>query len=275
MTFVDARSLLSTSRDVDAFLPYSPFSVGRFSTKETGYILQRDDKRIDMWRIELRPGDFVEATETTSNAKSEIQTLRSYKNPAFNGCAPYGVDMWQAWSVKLEPRPPFMGDFCILGQWHATEDNPETAPARVADDSWYPVAGFTLGRVQDSLGDVLQYFTRYSSAERQPQGTSNLINYNVSDGPLTRGVWHHIVVRINFAYTGNTGSLQVWLNGQEKVNVSGVNIGYNDLKGPHFNWGIYRGYRDSDPYPEIIYYANMEGPTQTSLAHLIGNPRPL
>jgi hypothetical protein len=233
----------------------------------------RDNKRIDMWRFEVRPGDSD--LGPTDNQKTEIQTLRSYKPQNFNGVVPYGVDIWQSWSMKLHPRIPLMAGFCIIGQWHATEDNGQTAPAREADGAWFPIAVYTLGSTADGRGDWLRYHIRSHAPEKQPgSSVDSQTIYEVSGEPLVRGRWYHLVTRIRFGYTGGAAQLQIWLDGQEKINATGINIGYNDLKGPHFNFGIYRGFEGQDTLPEIAYYANMEM-SLSSLTHRIGNPRPL
>ena len=72
-----------------------------------------------------------------------------------------------------------------------------------------------------------------SSAPKTPQHT-----YTKDIGAIQRGHWEDFVVHINLQYR-TTGYLQVWRNGREVVNQTGIATAYNDKKGPYIKMGAY------------------------------------
>lgn len=262
-----------------ATLPYLPWLETRFSTQDRSYMLQRDLERISAFRMELRNGDQIGSGGVTAdNQKSEIQPAAAYRAGAFQSPVSFGDDVWQSWSFYLEPRvAPLSGDFLIIGQWHATEDGPVTAPARAVDGPWYPPVSFQLAQAADSdfvLGQLFLRLLADPNAQQPSVTIQEEHRYSLTAGALQRGVWHNIVTHFVFGFTGNTAIAQVWLDGTQVVNASGINIGYNDVRGPHFNWGLYRGYQSNDPNTDAIIYANMET-SYSSLLSRVGNPRPI
>lgn len=262
--FVGVASLIPTTTAGGKFvgLPRTPWKHGFYSLNAQDWSIQRD-KYSDKWRFEIRDGDGV----PTVASKSELQTIYCYSSPEFNGCVT--GEFWQAWSFLVEPGPASTAQWCILGQWHATEDGASTAPARSPDVALSPPLCLDL-----KPGDLLSITTRTEAAEQQT-GTpypTETFQYQ-STSALRRGVWHSVVINARFGWASDA-KLSVWINGQQVVAADNINMGYNDLQGPHWNFGVYRGRPEDDTNTFAVQYANMEF-SQSSLLSRVASPLPI
>jgi hypothetical protein len=71
---------------------------------------------------------------------------------------------------------------------------------------------------------------------------------------IARDRWYRFVGRIVFGWNNN-GACEVWMDGVKVVNLPTTNIGYNDLIGPYWKFGVYRA-AVADTL--VVEYANME-----------------
>jgi hypothetical protein len=282
--FVDARPLFQTSRsDPGVLMPGVPWPLLRTPTG-TPYSLERNAKNGAIWRFETRSGDRelyddegVIKQGNVGTVHDELQAAHAYTTDG-EGTFPLGTDLWQAWSFKIAPGPQSQAYWCILGQWHATEDSSRTAPERAdhPDDALSPPLAIDI-----KAGDILTVTSRTDADPQQSVKRYPLerFEYRAAE-PIVRGVWHAIVVHVRFGYADD-GLLDVWLDGKQIVQREDhYSIGFNDHLGPHFNWGIYRGLRrqgdvkDVDPNPFVVEYANMEI-SQSPLSDRIAHPLPI
>ncbi len=65
-------------------------------------------------------------------------------------------------------------------------------------------------------------------------------------GPYETGKWTDWVFRVKWSYL-NDGILEVWKDGKQVLSRIDLPIGYNDLKGPFFKMGIYKGQWEKEP----------------------------
>lgn len=172
---------------------------------------------------------------------------------------PWNEDVWMAYSMRIEPGAPLIlapSDWCLLGQFHASEDPGEMSTG--------PVLGFRLERA-----DTITVYT--ASNLENPIKTEPKYIYR-GTGTFARGEWHNIVVRMRFSPTN--AQLQWWQNGVELLNISNFGMGYVDEKGPYWKFGIYR-YSPVALPTLAVEYANMELVTGKSLLSRVKAPLPI
>jgi len=83
--------------------------------------------------------------------------------------------------------------------------------------------------------------------------THNPSGHYAWTGSMTedKGKWTDWVFHVRWDYS-ETGFLEVWKNGVQVADYHGP-IGYNDVKGPYFKMGIYRGGANSI-CPRVVYH---------------------
>ena len=196
-------------------------------------------------RFEIRAGDHWKGEHSE---RSEIAVYRFVKT---------NTDVWQAYSLLIEPGPTSLAPWCIFGQWHAYKDpwdeyvSPPVAQFLSGDT-------FKLWTASDpSLRETIRNYPRPVIRYQRPH--------------FERGRWHNFVHRTRFSAFGQ-GELQCWIDGQIVIDLKPIPIGYNDMIGPYFKYGVYRP--PGDPAPMAARYANMELGYQ-SLAHRILEPLPV
>ncbi len=196
-------------------------------------------------RFEIRAGDHWKGEHSE---RSEIAIYRFVKT---------NIDVWQAYSLLIEPGPTSLAPWCIFGQWHAYKDpwDEYVSP---------PVAQFLTG-------NTFKIWTASDPKLRQTRKDypPPVIRYERDD--FERGRWHSFVSRTRFNAFGK-GALQTWIDGEMVLHLENIPIGYNDLVGPYFKYGVYRP--PIDPSPMAARYANMEL-GYTPLTARIKNPLPV
>lgn len=197
-------------------------------------------------RFEVRPGDHWSGE--AHKERSEI-AVRQYM--------PDGKDIWQSFSLMIEPSPPSTAEWRIFGQWHAMRDPWD---AYVSPSVAFVLKGETFVVWTSSDPDLRQTLAHYPPT---------IDRCSIENFP--RGIWHHFVIRLRFGYTGR-GLLQVWRNGESIVDLQDIPIGYNDLIGQFFKYGVYRP--SGDPDGLAARYANFEMGFD-SLQDRIANPIPV
>lgn len=141
----------------------------------------------------------------------------------------------------------------VAGQFHATPD---------ADD----VQGSPV-LAQQFSGDTFEIITRTHADDPGTANPSGTSRYSTT---WLGSDWVNLVYRVQFTRGTSTSELQVWMDGVEIVNLTGIAIGYNDAEGPYFKYGIYRS---AAAETTVIDYANVEVST-SSLLDRVANPLP-
>lgn len=211
-------------------------------------------------RIELRSGD-------QGNSGDPVGVRHRCELISSGNRFSDGATLWNSWAFKIHQYGGLdvPGNFTICGQYHATDlVFGRTPPFSVNFDDGRLQIWTTSSAALDGGGDgVLQ--TRYLGA-----------------GQLSTGVWHYLVTKHIF---GSSGTLQMWLDGSQIINLTSTPFGYYGDASPSVYWqyGLYGGDYDhpniiaagtEDEMREavsIVEYANMEWGT-TDLTDRILNP---
>jgi hypothetical protein len=158
---------------------------------------------------------------------------------------PFNQDVWVSYSVYIEPgdnisyggNPDF---YCMLGQWHPGDAVPSGGP------SW----GIEL------LGQGnLNLFTRGQENLTPPFSGGRPWAVDRANTTVTRGAWHHIVVRAR--HNKNAGQIEWWVDNDPTPVYSGTNIpiGNDHTVIGYWKFGIYR---TSNAANLAVRYANVE-----------------
>lgn len=198
-------------------------------------------------RFEVRDGD--EWYQDAANApggrnRCELAGLDKW---------PFNTDVWLSMHLRVHGLPTSAWN--VLGQFHATEDGHDVAAS--------PVFAQEL-----SADGTLYVKTRASEADPLLSNPSAVVRYSEPDFALD--VWHRFIYRLQFARTGD-GYIEAWKNGAQIIEGQAIPLGYNDVVGPYFKFGIYR---EAAAQTMVAEYASVEVST-SSLADRITDPLPL
>lgn len=177
-----------------------------------------------------------------------------YLSPGSGGYLPYGVDIWVSYAFKWSGALPSGGGYCIMSQFNQAPDSNDISPRHAAV---FHVEITSSGFTVSTRGDTAANSTNDPGLTRRYTGALPTIN-----------TWTHMVYRVRLSKTLPSGELQIWRNGTQVTNVSGIVTAYNDTRGPYFKYGIYR---ERDAATTVIEYANPEC-SLTSLAARVTTP---
>lgn len=170
---------------------------------------------------------------------------------------PMKVDVWVSYSVYIEPGDSIKyGNtdyYCMLGQWHPGDGVPSGGPSWAIELSEIGKLNL-ITRGQDTL---VPPFTG-----GQPKAVDR------GDTLVTRGEWHHIVVRAR--HDKSFGQIDWWVDGKlihlnQRTNIP---IGNDHSAIGYWKFGIYRTTNVRDL---AVRYANVEVST-TSLLDRVTTP---
>lgn len=158
----------------------------------------------------------------------------------FSSCAreSCGREVWFSYAIRVHGGAP-VSDWNVLGQFHSTADPGE-------DGGLSPPFAISL-----MPGENLRFVKRTDSAAITSTSPRATILY---ERKISRDRWYRIVGRIVFGWDDN-GAVDLWLDGVKIVGLPQTNIGYNDLIGPYWKFGIYRAQAAETL---VVEYANME-----------------
>lgn len=200
------------------------------------------DTELDVCRFEVRSGDTWAPGGSTSE-RSELFGQRNFD---------FDRDVWISTRIMVEPGPANTGAWLVLLQVHRSPD-PGDATASPP---------FALELNTSGTPIITTRGTSSATNTGNPAPTVRWQHPN-----FRRGVWDHYVIRSKFSFDGS-GELQMWRNGSQEINVSGILNAYNDAAGPYPKFGLYRG-----PASEttVAWHAGFRAGHE-SLAHLIDSP---
>lgn len=154
------------------------------------------------WRFELRYED--------RNLPPVGGSVRTELNRPSNSEPVVNVTRWYAYSIRLRGG----------GSWN-TDPAPEVCGQFHTDAAGSPPVA------------LWSYNGRWNIA-RNGNPTYDL-------GPYTLDKWTDFVYRIKWDNTGTTGTLQVWMDGVQVVNVANQSLGYPaQTEGAYMKFGIYK-----------------------------------
>jgi hypothetical protein len=191
------------------------------------------------YRFEVRAGDVWPHDIDVGHGSYERSEL-SAPGDARNVGA-FDTNIWTAYQFRLEPGAASTADWVVLGDWHMQPDPGDAG----GSSPWQLVL---------LPEDRLALDTR-ASAEKPIRANPHIHYIWMSPGPLTRGVWHSVVSRVDFDWhPDGQGAIEFWLDGRQVAHYRGA-IGYNTARPPYFKFGIYRA---GAPETLDVDYANVE-----------------
>jgi hypothetical protein len=197
----------------------------------------------DIWRFEARPGDHV--LGQTDRVRSELQCSEKEK---------FNQDIWLSDWIRYETPDGSLPHKIVAGQFHQTEDP--------GDFSGYPPFEF------DITDTGLNVYTASVSEPLQSKSYGHIAR--LQNYPFPPNVWHSRITRIKFGWQ-NDAELQIWLDGVEVLDLSGISIGMNDKRGPYYKFGAYGAQKNEQHL--VVKYANLEI-SSSSLRERINQPLP-
>ena len=212
--------------------------------------------RQNMLAFEVRGDDHL-GNEPHKN-RSEVALRRQNRL----GKIPYDQDVWAAGSVAIQSdavspeRLPV-----VIHQVHDTPDpgeyaskSPPFALRFYGRDLYLTVQGDLAAR---SVGNSRQQRLARLPDERRTR---------LDEPPL----FHDWVVRLKFSRAAE-GEVDFWWNGQLIYSGKGLKMGYNNIVGGYWKYGIYRA--RSTPETLRVIHANVEI-SEASLRDRVRHPRP-
>ena len=158
---------------------------------------------------------------------------------------PYGTDVWTAYSFLMDSANSWSAhDANICGQFHAGVGSPNLS---------FRFPSPTTMEITIRAGVSSSY--------------TQTIAY--TNNAFQQGKWYNVVIQANFSPGTATGTLNVWIDGTQVVNLTSFTTGYSDASSTYFKAGIYRS--TSEPENQVVYFANIETGT-TNLSSRILNP---
>jgi hypothetical protein len=198
-------------------------------------------------RMELRSGD--------QTAEDKKQFTDGRQRNELNGQTEFALhtNLWFSFAFKWTGQMPTQ-DWVMMSAFHQDRDS--------CDIRNNP-SPFAIQQVNGNL--VVQ--TRSDSHSCTTQTPAEHTRY--SQPWLSANTWHRFVGRVDFEPGGN-GSFTLWIDGV-KHSVGNIPIGLNNVLGPHFTVGQYRGKSGADT---TFFFANERSGT-TDLSSKVTNPDPL
>jgi hypothetical protein len=199
-----------------------------------------------VYRFELHANDFASRVDSRlGNRRSELIS----EGDRYGS----GVTLWTSFSFVVGPsHGPFdvARGHNIIHQWHSVD---------TAAEGRSPVVDVEL------VDGKLEIVTRSDATD--DNGVTEVVRYSATRPP--DGVVHNMVIS---GLLGQSGHVNVWLDGTQIVNTNAPIGYYNDDGGaralayPH--WGLYQSKTDA---PTVIYHANLEWGT-TDLSARVNTP---
>ena len=201
------------------------------ATAAASYAVQQSDTGV--WRFEVRTGDTTPEDIASGNTNTERCEINH------NGFLDKTKIIRWSFLRMIEAGSPIGPDFCILGQMHAVPD--------VGDVSAGPTPYHNL-----KTGDILEF--NWITDNTDPM---LVVPAKVTQAKLRtqRNIWYRYDYRFKWnSNPAGDGFLEVSQNSVPIVKIVGP-LGYNDVKGPSPQMGIYRGL---NPETLVVYYANIQ-----------------
>lgn len=211
---------------------------------DRAYAVRKASNKQSAYRFEVHSGDYWDGEAQQDRNRSELSC--GTKMPVFDTDIWYS-DAFRVVSVNYDDITQHL----IVGQLHATEDG--------GDISTAPIFSF-----QASASGLLVKTATAATGPTSPVAQTTRLTW----GGLVLNKWVRRVVRIKPNNAG-AAELQVWLDGQEVLALTGISIGYPDAIGPYFKTGAY--IRDALPSwskPIIVENANVETGTASLVARV-------
>lgn len=198
-------------------------------------------------RFEVRSGDRGYSGDAgNGNERSELVTTdQSDQGLLYD----FNEERWLSFGFMVETGASITAPFSIVGQVHDFHDSGDSVGLS-------PPLCFVLGT---TTGNTVNYSiqTRYDA---NPSTSVNPGSTTRWSQTINRDQWYNVVCRMVFGYS-NDAQLQLWFDGEEKINLTGINMGFNHSTGGEAGYWQYGIYRGSSADTLAVRYANMEQTT--------------
>lgn len=202
-------------------------------------IVDNPSGRGDVVRFEWRKEDVDDTRDTLG---AEFYMLKREKFNLLNS----ENEFWYTFDIYL-PNDSFRNDSeqVVITQLHGLPD-------RALGEPWRnPVAALYIEEGQ-------MWFRCNYAPERVSTSASKVTSINQPIGRLVAREWLDFVLRLRFDYTGRSGIVQLWKNGELVIDQVDIGCGYNDENIPYFKMGMYYWSGNSDYNQRVIYFDNIE-----------------
>lgn len=230
----------------------APAAIGPFvfspSAPKKDYAITRTAP--NLWRFEARRGDGNSGGRGSDRAEMVAQYSRA------TPCNTVGwrKDIWHSFAMRVSGKVGNDGKWLVIGQWHGVPDPGDVDMSPVLAQS------FTDG--------IFKISTRFDNNRVQVAGRSGNPRTVYEDRRFPWNSWVNFVYHVQFDPAGK-GLLQVWRDGKPIVNLRNVPIGYNDTRGPRYQFGIYRQADSNGDF--AVEFANHEF-SSSSLIDRVAQP---
>ncbi|HEX6866002.1 MAG TPA: heparin lyase I family protein [Caulobacteraceae bacterium] len=241
----------TTEATVESYCAPSVNSLGRTTFADWEWTLQRDKTKLYPIQEVVGMDPVRHRFETRSTDSWNSETTRNRAELALtHRFAPAGQSIWFSYAMRVRGGAP-VTNWNVLSQFHNSPDS--------GDISTSPP--FSMNMVP---GEKLRFIRRFDAA---PLSTTKRDDITMGERVISRDRWYRIVGRLVFGWDNNA-SVDVWIDGAKMISLANTNMGYNDMRGPYFKFGIYRA---KVAETLVADFANMELGT-TSLLTRVTSP---
>lgn len=182
------------------------------------------DRPGNAYRFELRSGEKYTSRRGSVTYRSEIDT---------NDSVQPGSTQWYGLSIYIPKDFPIENNRLVMGQWYADSDPGEISRSPAM--------------AQRFVGGRFYVTVRHSAERIQKTDGKEEVIYQTEG--LQLGKWNDFVYQVKWSYLAD-GFVNMWLNGSKVAAYQGP-VGYNDEKGPAFQFGLYR---DDSEKTYVVYF---------------------
>jgi hypothetical protein len=164
----------------------------------------------------------------------------SYRTEVSGPGAEIGKEYWYGFSIFLPDDYVPDKIWEIVAQWHGVPDLKQ-------GEQWRnPV--LALSTTAGRWGWVSRWDAKRNTFESGKRQYGGQREYDL--GPYQRNVWTDWVVHVKWSYEED-GFLQVWKNGEKVIDQTGPNA-FNDVQGPFFKMGLYKGWQKPETPSDAV-----------------------
>ena len=182
-------------------------------------------------RFELRKNEYWTDIRGDQSFRAEIDAKDR---------PPMTSEKWYRFKILLPGDFPIEDNRLVLAQWHGA-------------DKWWlgehnrnPVLSFRF--INGIFSIKLMHSSKYIIWNVEEIPSEKL--FKTKDFALDK--WHDFVIEAKWTYEDD-GFINIWWNDEQIVHYKGP-VGYNDFRGPYFQFGIYR---DSTNQTYVSYMKNI------------------
>lgn len=191
--------------------------------KDVAWAIKRGANMPGFWRFEVRQGDEPPGDVGRGRDRAELSASATKLANS--------RDLYMAMSQRvLTPSAPLSVTTTTIGQLHATDDAGDAASNQLLEH-----------RLSSNAAQRFRIIGSGSTVNPTVTPTNTTV---FTDAAFEYDVWYDYVYHANLHWTN--GVLEVWRRKQGEtaftkiVDLTGLCLGYDDIVGPYWKFGIYR-----------------------------------